>query len=45
MGLLMDKSIDINKTKINVLSLLSLLFPTGKILLNETIQIEDIETH
>lgn len=45
MGLLMDKSIDINKTKINVLSLLSLLFPTGKILLNETIQIEDVETH
>jgi hypothetical protein len=45
MGLLMDKNIDSAKTKINVISLLSLLFPTGKILLNKDIQIEDLETH
>ena len=47
MGILNNKQQDkgIQKMKINVLLLLSLLFPTGKFLFNETIKIEDEKTH
>ena len=44
-GLLMDTNAEIVKMKLNVLSLLGLLFPTSKITVEETIKIEDTETH